>query len=81
MKKTISGFEIHSTGIRKEEHPTGFKTIKLLMTIKSVDTTDEDVDKVIKLSEEMYCPVWSMLKGNVEIEVNYRIVGQFIGKL
>lgn len=51
------------------------------MTIKSVDTTDEDVDKVIKLSEEMYCPVWSMLKGNVEIEVNYRIVGQFIGKL
>jgi len=74
MRKTITGFEINATGIRKEEHPTGFKTITLEMIIKSKDVTAEDVDKVIKLSEETYCPVWSMLKGNVEIITNYNII-------
>jgi putative redox protein len=74
MKKTITGFEIHSKGIRKEEHPTGFKTIIMEINIKSTDTTIDDLNKVIKLSEETYCPVWAMLKGNVEIEIKYNII-------
>jgi len=73
MSKTISGFEIISSGIRKEEHPTGFKTITLQLVVKSRDVTSEDLDKVIKLSEETYCPVWSMIKGNVDIKVEYTI--------
>ncbi len=74
MRKTVSGFEIIGSGIRKEEHPTGFKTIKLQVIIKSPDVIAEDLDKVIKLSEETFCPVWSMIKGNVDIEVKYTIV-------
>jgi len=73
MKKNVNGFEIYSKGIRKEEHPTGFKTIFIVMDIKSPDVTENDMDKVIKLSEETYCPVWSMLKGNVEISIKYNI--------
>jgi len=73
MKKTIAGFEIHSKGIRKEEHPTGFSTIFVEIELKSPDVTEEDLNKVIKLSEDTYCPVWSMLKGNVEINVKYKI--------
>ena len=75
MKKTITGFEIHAKGIRKEDHPTGFKTIILEINLKSTDTAADDLEKVIKLSEETYCPVWSMLKGNVEIETKYNIIG------
>jgi putative redox protein len=81
MSKTISGFEIIGNGIRKEEHPTGFKTITLQLIVKSPDVTAEDLDKVIKLSEETYCPVWSMIKGNVDIEVKYTIVSQQIRHL
>jgi putative redox protein len=73
MRKTITEFEIKSKGIRREEHPTGFKTITLELIIKSPDLTIPDLDKVIKLSEETYCPVWSMIKGNVEISVIYNI--------
>jgi len=73
MGKNISGFEINSKGKRKEEHPTGFKTISLEIIIKSGDTTKDDLDKVIKLAEESYCPVWSMLKGNVEMNIKYNI--------
>jgi len=74
MNKNIDGFRIHSKGIRKAEHPTGFKTIMMEVEIESDDASEEDLVKVIKLSEETYCPVWAMLKGNVEIEIRHRII-------
>jgi putative redox protein len=73
MNKTITSCEIHARGIRKEEHPTGFKNIFIELILHSPDITEFDMTKVIKLSEETYCPVWSMVKGNVDIEVNYKI--------
>jgi putative redox protein len=73
MKKTITGCEIHSTGLRNEDHPTGFKHISLNISIFSPDVTDSEMNKVIQMSEDKYCPVWAMLKGNVEIEITYTI--------
>ena len=74
MKKTITGFKINATGIRKEEHPTGFKTIQLEILLTSTDTSHEELEKLLKLAEETYCPVWSMLRGNVEIEIHSKII-------
>jgi putative redox protein len=76
MRKTISGCEIHATGLRNEVHPTGFNKIFIDISIISSDVTDNDVIKVIQLSEETYCPVWSMLKGNVAIEIKHTIKKQ-----
>jgi putative redox protein len=73
MNKIIKGLEITSTGVRHEHYPTGFKTIIVEMTLKSPDTTTLDMDKVISLSKETFCPVWAMLKGNVKVDVQYRI--------
>lgn len=73
MQKTITAFEISATGIRSEEHPTGFRTITLYINLTSPDTTSEDLNKVLKLSEDTYCPVWAMLKGNVEVNVSHTI--------
>jgi putative redox protein len=74
MGKTITGFEIRSNGFRKEEHPTGFSRIVMEMDITSGNLTDAEAEKVIELSEELYCPVWSMLRGNVNIEVRHNII-------
>jgi putative redox protein len=73
MRKTISGCDIQCRGIRREEHPTCFKTIQMTINLKSPDTAPEDLEKVLRLSEDTYCPVWALLKGNVEIRVNYNI--------
>ena len=73
MGKTITAFEIKSKGIRKQEHPTGFSLIIMEMNIRSENLTEEEVDKVVGLSEATFCPVWSMLKGNVTVEVKYKI--------
>ena len=74
MRKTITGCEINSKGIRREEHPTCFKTIMVTISLNSADTSEEDLKKVIKLSEDTYCPVRAMLKGNVQVEIDYKIV-------
>ena len=73
MEKSITNCEIKAKGIRKQEHPTGFSKIILDINISSDNISNDDMDKVIKLSEDTYCPVWSMLKGNVEIETKYTI--------
>ncbi len=73
MKKTISDCEIKASGQRREEHPTGFKSIHLDIILTSPDTTDAEMKKVIDLAEDKYCPVWSMIKGNTKIETTFTI--------
>lgn len=74
MNKTIHDFRIESSGIRKQEHPTGFSSIEMKVIVKSPDLQDADLDKVVKLSEDKYCPVWSMIRGNVGVSVIYDII-------
>ncbi len=74
MQKEISGCEVNARGIRNTSHPTGFKTIYIDFVINSSDVTMDDFDKVLKLAEDSYCPVWAMLKGNVEIITGCNIV-------
>ncbi len=74
MQKNIDDFQIQAHGIRNTEHPTGFKTITLEIDIKSKNTTEAEVNKVIKMAEETYCPVWAMVKGNVEVKTIVTII-------
>lgn len=73
MGKSIQSFEIHSTGHRKQDHPTAFSLIHLKIVVKSEDISIEDLEKVIKPAEDTYCPVWAMIKGNVEVETEFVI--------
>jgi putative redox protein len=73
MNKTITDCEINAKGFRREEHPTGFKNILIGIHIISSDVTENDLKKVIALAEDKYCPVWSMIKGNTTVEINYSI--------
>jgi len=73
MQKAISGFEITATGLRNQDHPTGFESILMTIHLKSSDASEADLKKVAALAEEKYCPVWSMIKGNVIIDLEYTI--------
>ncbi len=74
MQKSIIGFEIHAKGVRREQHPTSFEKIALGFTLHSPDTEDADMQKAVRLAEETYCPVWAMLKNNVEVMPSYNVV-------
>jgi len=72
MNKNIRFFEIASVGIRKQEHPTGYRTIAMSITIKSSDVTSADMEKALKMMESI-CPVLSMLDATIETIFNYKI--------
>ncbi|HSA04165.1 MAG TPA: OsmC family protein [Tenuifilaceae bacterium] len=72
MQKSIQLFEISSIGNRKQEHPTGFKSVKLEINIKSENLTSDEMNKVLGMIEGI-CPVLSMIKGNVEVIYSFKI--------
>lgn len=74
MGKSIHGLEIMANGIRREQHPTCFSVINLDLILKSADVTDAEFEKVIALSDEKLCPVYAMIKGNVEVMINRTII-------
>lgn len=73
MQKNIDSYTVNVEGIRKAEHPTGFSKIILKLRVKSHDITEDDLLKAVKLSEEKFCPVWSMIKNNVLVETEFQI--------
>ncbi len=50
---SITSFAIKSKGSRRQEHPTGFETIDLEISIKSENLTPAIMDKVINISESI----------------------------
>jgi len=68
MGRHVRDLQITVQGKRREEHPLCFSEIKLVISVTSEDVTEEDLTKVMKLAEEKICPVWAMLKGNVDVK-------------
>jgi len=69
MHKNVVSLKINAKGFIRDQHPKS----QLELTLKSQDVEEADVKKALALAEEKLCPVWAMLKGNVEISVSYFI--------
>jgi putative redox protein len=74
MKKDVAGLKVNARGIRREQPPTSFEKIWLEFLVHSDDTTESDMQKAIQLAEDVVCPVWAMLKNNVEVITDYKIL-------
>lgn len=74
IRKTVTGFAVHATGIRQEQPPTAFEKILLEFTLHSPDARETDMEKALELAEKTVCPVWAMLKNNVEVIPTFQIV-------
>jgi putative redox protein len=74
MSKTVSGLEVNAKGIRREQPPIKFEKILIEFILSSKDTKDADIQKAIQLAEESVCPVWQMIKKNVEVVTEYKII-------
>lgn len=72
--KEVTEFRVKAKGIRNEELPMAFHTIFLDFQLTSPNTDDETLKKIIKFTENSSCPVWAMLRGNVEIVPTLKII-------
>jgi putative redox protein len=74
MGKSVTGIKVNVKGTRRDQHPLSFQKILLEFLVHSADVKDVDMQKAIKLAEESICPVWAMVKGNVEVVTDYKIL-------
>ena len=73
MKKKVDGVVAEVQGTMREEHPKGLKHILLALTFKSKELSQAEALEALKVAEDKMCPVWSMIKGNVEVDVKIEI--------
>lgn len=66
MNKSVDGMEICVSGVRKTEHPTGFSSINVSISLQSSDATLDDLKKVVAYAEGI-CPIVSMLDKNINL--------------
>ena len=74
LKKQVEGIRVNASGTRRNEHPTAFESIKLELILKAADIEPQALEKTIQAAKDSICPVWAMIKGNVEVVTEYRIV-------
>lgn len=74
LGKNVTDLSVQARGIRREQHPTCFEKIFLHITLTSPDAGEEDLQKAVALSEERFCPVWAMIKNNVEVIFDCQVV-------
>ena len=74
MKKNVAGVSAEVKGTLRNEHPKALGHILLCLKIRSADVTDEELQTALKAAEDTICPVWSMIKGNVTVEVKTEII-------
>lgn len=73
LHRHLDSIEVKATGIRDYDEPHTFKQIYLNFSIDSPDTSREDMLKAFYLAENSYCPVWSLIRGNVEVQPLFTI--------
>lgn len=76
MKRNVTSIKTKAIGYVKDEHPKALSKIELELFIESPDTQEADVEKTLVALENRLCPVWAMIKGNVEVETRFTIMGQ-----
>ena len=73
FKRTVLSLQAKASGTVRSEHPKALSHIHLDLAIQSPDAEEGDVNTVLKMAESKFCPVWAMIKGNVEIEASFTI--------
>lgn len=70
----VSDFEVHASGLRRTDHPTSFSKISLHLKLRATEVPSDAFEEVLRQAEAI-CPVWDMLKNNVEILREYELQG------
>jgi putative redox protein len=72
-RKQLEKFWVNVEAYEAETEPRVYKKIHLTYNFISTDLDSATVERAIKLSEEKYCRVHAMLKGNVEMSSSYNL--------
>ena len=73
-RQQVTGYEVHVTGVRAEDHPMVFVEITVEHVVTGHHLQPGAVARAIELSEERYCGAGAMLGKVAHLTHTYRIV-------
>ena len=73
-RQLVTGYEVHVSGIRAEDHPMVFVEITVEHIITGQHIQPEAVARAIQLSEERYCGAGAMLGKVAHLTHTFRLV-------
>ena len=73
-RQQVTGYEVHVSGIRAEDHPMVFVEITVVHIVTGHHIQPEAVARAIQLSEERYCGAGAMLGKVAHLTHTFRIV-------
>jgi len=71
--KTVSGLDVQAKGLRSAQPPLKFDRIFLEFKLQSPDAQAADLQQAVQLAEASVCPVWQLLKNNVEVVPSFSL--------
>ncbi len=72
-KLAVAHLEVDVKGSRRSEHPTVITDISMEFVLNGDGLDEKSVAEALRESEELYCPVWNMLKQSTPIKATFRI--------
>lgn len=73
MQKEVADVKVNANGVIRDEYPKALSKIEVEIIITSKDLEDSDMQRALAAAEQKLCPVWHLLKGNVDIAAKYII--------
>jgi putative redox protein len=73
-RQQVTGYEVHVSGIRAEDHPMVFVEITVEHIVTGYHIQPEAVARAIQLSKERYCGAGAMLGRVAHLTHTFRIV-------
>ncbi len=73
LMQPVTGLEVQTRGLRRQEHPMVLTDIFLEFAVKGAASA-EAMETALREAEERLCPVWNMLKGSTQIHATHRLI-------
>ena len=73
-RKELRDLKAVVTGNRREEHPRSFTDIHVKYLIYSVDLTEKEAERIVKLAVDDYCSVGATVAGTAKLTHSFEII-------
>jgi putative redox protein len=70
----LAGFDLVVEAQRADEHPQVYTEINFHFTFSGKGIQSKDIDRAIQLTDEKYCGATAMIKPQVKVTYQYKIV-------
>ncbi len=74
MGQPVAHLEVEAIGQRRDENPAVFTQVDLQFRFAGDGLDPDTLNRAVKVTEEQYCPVWTMLRSGTPISSSVIIV-------